>query len=85
MADFEYYEEDDQGFLTWLGEHPDGYVLNCYNTGKLHTALCKTYRVHGEHMTYKRPKACSTSVKRLLRHAAQKGYDVPERCQQCFG
>ena len=31
------YHEDDEGFKHWLDEHPDGYVLNCYKTGKLHT------------------------------------------------
>lgn len=84
MADFEYYKEDDPGFSSWLGKHPKGYVLNCYNTGKLHTAICKTFQVHGR-MTYKRPKACSTSVPELRKYAKQQGWDTPERCQQCFG
>jgi hypothetical protein len=85
MAVFKRYDGDDEGFKRWLDEHPDGYVLNCYKTGKLHTALCKSYRVHGEKMTYTRPKACSTSKRQLFEFAAQEGYDVPEHCQQCFG
>jgi len=84
MADFERYDDDGLGFERWLSENPDGYVLNCYNTGKLHTARCKTYRVHGK-MTRTRPKACSTSKRQLFEYAAQKGWDAPEHCQQCFG
>jgi hypothetical protein len=84
MAEFKEYDHNDPGFSTWLGEHPDGYVLNCYNTGKLHTALCDTYRVHGVHMTHKRAKACSTSERELFKYAKQEGWDVPLRCQRCF-
>jgi hypothetical protein len=84
MADFAYYDDDDLGFEGWLSENPKGYVLNYYPTGKLHTASCKTYLVHGK-PTHTRPKACSTSKQPLFELAAQKGWDAPEHCQQCFG
>jgi len=81
---YEVFCKEAPEFEHWLDEHPDGYVLNCYKTGKLHTAFCTSYRVHGQ-MTSKRAKACSTSKRQLYTYAAQKGYDVPEHCQQCFG
>jgi hypothetical protein len=83
MAAVEVYDHDDPGFSSWLGEHPDGYVLNCYKTGKVHTALCSSYRSAGPLMTHTRPRACSTSEEQLLKHAAQEGYIV-ERCQLCL-
>ena len=85
MANFEYYKEDDLGFSSWLGKHPAGYVLNCYNTGKLHTASCPYLRVHGEKMTHTRHKACSTSVPELRKYAKRQGWEAPEYCQRCLG
>jgi hypothetical protein len=38
------YKRDDPGFRRWLRENPNGYVLNCYKTGKVHTALCRSYQ-----------------------------------------
>ena len=60
------------------------HYVNCYKTGKLHTALCKSNRSHGQYMTYPRPKAGSTSVKQWFEYAAQEDYDV-ERCELCWG
>ncbi len=67
------YFTDDTAFRRWLGEHPDGYVLNYYTTatGKMHTARCKSYQVAGRRMT-SRVKACSTSKRDLFGHAKQK-------------
>lgn len=78
-----YFDKKDPEFKHWLDEHPGGFVLNCYRTGKLHTAICDTYRVHGK-MTHKRPKACSTSLSQLLGYAAQEGIEA-NRCQRCWG
>jgi hypothetical protein len=36
------FDHDDAGFLRWPEEHPDGYVLNCYTTGQVHSARCKS-------------------------------------------
>jgi hypothetical protein len=76
------YHEDDEGFKHWLDEHPDGYVLNCYKTGKLHTASCKSYQSAGPRMTYTRDKACSTSEQQLFKYAAEKGIEAA-RCELC--
>ena len=78
----EVFDHDEKGFERWLEEHPDGYVLNCYKTGRLHSARCKSYRSAGPHMTFKRAKACSTSERQLFRYAAQHGIDTV-RCELC--
>ena len=85
MAVVEPFDHDDERIKRWLDENPDGYVLNCYKTGKVHTALCKSYRSAGPRMTFSRPKACSTSKRELFKFAARQGWEAPERCQQCFG
>jgi hypothetical protein len=77
-----FYEKDSE-FKSWLGDNPDGYVLNCYKTGKVHTALCPSYQSAGPRMTYTRPKACSTSIRQLFKYAAQNGIDT-RRCELCF-
>jgi hypothetical protein len=82
MAVVAVYARDDPGFKRWLRENPNGYVLNCYKTGKGHTALCRSYQSAGPRMTHTRPKACSTSIRQVFEYAAQKGYDV-ERCERC--
>ncbi len=76
------FERDDASFLRWLGEHPDGFVLNCYKTGRVHSALCKSYRTAGTRMTYKRAKACGTSERELFEYAAQHRIDAT-RCELC--
>ena len=84
MKNVQEYDGKDKEFERWLEMNPNGYVLNCYNTGKLHTALCKSYRSHGEHMTVTRSKACSTSDPQLLEYAKQEGIEA-KRCQLCWG
>ena len=77
-----FYEKDTE-FKRWLRKNPDGYGLNCYKTGKLHTALCPSYQSAGPRMTYSRAKACSIYEEQLVKYAAQKGYDT-KRCMLCF-
>jgi hypothetical protein len=82
MAVERFYEKDSE-FKRWLRENPHGYVLNCYKTGKVHTALCPSYQSAGPRMTYSRAKACSTSIRQLFECAAQHGIDT-KRCTLCF-
>ena len=76
------FDHDDPGFRRWLDKHPDGYVLNCYRTGRLHSAGCKSYRSAGPHMTQTRAKACSTSEQQLREYAKWHGIDTA-RCERC--
>ncbi len=76
------FERDDAGFLRWIEEHPGGYVLNCYPTGRVHSACCRSYRSAGPRMTYKRAKACGTSERRLFEYAEQHRINAT-RCERC--
>ncbi|MBA2715214.1 MAG: hypothetical protein H0U55_16900 [Rubrobacteraceae bacterium] len=78
----EVFDHDEKGFKRWLEEHPDGYVLNCYKTGRLHSARCKSYQSAGPRMTYTRAKACSPSERQLFQYAAQHGIETA-RCELC--
>lgn len=82
MAVVDVYASDDRGFKRWLRENPNGYVLNCYKTGKVHSASCKSYQSAGPRMTYTRAEACSTSEQQLYKYAAQHGIDAIH-CARC--
>ena len=84
MADYVEYKRDDASFKRWLSDNRDGFVLNGYNTGKMHTASCTSYQAAGPRMTYTRRKVCSSSERELLKYAKREGWEVPLRCQRCF-
>ena len=82
MAVVEPFRCNDEGFKRWLDDNPDGYVLNCYKTGRVHSARCKSYRSAGPRMTHTRAKACSTSERQLFEYAEQQRIDAT-RCELC--
>jgi hypothetical protein len=84
MAEFKEFKNNDTGFKRWLRDNRNGFVLNGYNTGKIHTASCTSYQAAGPRMTYTRRKVCSTSERELLKYAKREGWEVPLRCQLCF-
>lgn len=43
MKNVQEFDGKDKEFKRWLEDNPNGYVLNCYKTGKLHTARCPSY------------------------------------------
>ncbi len=43
----EQFKDDDRGFLRWIAEHPDGFVVNTYRNPspqylRLHRASCRS-------------------------------------------
>lgn len=47
MRDMQYFADDDSGYLGWLEDHPEGFVLNTTRTPSasyliLHQATCWT-------------------------------------------
>jgi hypothetical protein len=47
MGSIQHYVHDDPGYLTWISEHPCGFVVNTYTRPsraylKLHQATCPT-------------------------------------------
>jgi hypothetical protein len=78
MAVVEPFRCNAEGFKRWLDDNPDGYVLNCYATGKVHSARCPSYQVAARRMT-SYVKACSTSKRELFRHVKQQRIEAA-RC-----
>jgi hypothetical protein len=76
---------DDGGYLAWLRDHPNGYVLNCEPNPKpsylmLHRATCGTITgapSSGGSWTVAYQKVCSDSHGELDRWAAQVGPLTP--------
>ena len=76
------FDHNEDGFKRWMDEHPDGYVLNCYRMGKVHSVRCKSYKSAGPLMTHTRAKACSASQRQLCEYAEQHRIDAI-RCARC--
>jgi hypothetical protein len=62
------FVDDDAGYLTWLDEHPDAFVINTYRTPspayiRLHQARCRTINgspARGSRWTNDYRKICGT-------------------------
>jgi hypothetical protein len=54
------FMDNDQGYVAWLADHPDGFVLNCERPPRpsyltLHRATCWTIsRASGTNLDYSR-------------------------------
>ena len=65
------FMDDDQGYIAWLAEHPDGYVLNCGRPPrpsylKLHKATCGTINgAPGRLWTVTYQKVCAETLKEI--------------------
>lgn len=89
--DLELFENDDEGYLNWLENNPDGFVVNCHNPPgsdylRLHHASCSHIRTQERTnwTTNDYMKVCSNSVEALERWAADRtdGGEL-EPCQIC--
>ena len=62
------FQDDDQGYLKWVADHPEGYVLNIQrglnpSDARLHRATCHTItRVGGGPWTGQYIKVCSAML-----------------------
>jgi hypothetical protein len=81
------FMDDDDGYIAWLSEHPDGFVLNCewpprpsYLT--LHRATCWTIsRASGSNWTVNYQKVCADTFEEIDAWAGRIG--PPWRCGFC--
>ena len=85
----EKFVDDDQRYLKWVADNPDGYVLNVLrslnaNLAKLHKATCWTIsRTGGGPWTGEYIKVGSTSLAELRGWTKQQvGPDIPD-CKTC--
>lgn len=89
------FRDDDLGFVTWVAENPDGYVLNIQRglsaaDARLHTATCghlaraiEALESHQRHLTAAYIKLCSRSIGELDAWAAKQIGSEIRRCPSC--
>lgn len=87
MADYLCFRDNDEGYRRWLGQHPDGFVLNIERDahyGNLHAATCLAITPNDDRdYTRKRDKVCSMDRRGLLRYADRRGlvnFRVDKNC-----
>jgi hypothetical protein len=86
----EIFKDDNQGYLQWLQQHPNGYVLNTYRSIDpaymiLHRAICHAISgtpARGEHWTVGYQKICAQRIDELI-NWAQEEYGQPPRQHDC--
>ena len=84
------FRDDDQGFLTWLGEHPVGYFINADRNPKpkyliLHRPGCPHIdRARGLHLTKDYIKICADDRAALEEWATGSVGGEPTLCPPCF-
>jgi hypothetical protein len=85
------FVDDDDGYLAWLAEHPDGFVVNTYRTPslsylRLHQAGCHTIAgnpARGTRWTADYAKVCGGRVE-LESSAATEPRGDPQPCPLCM-
>lgn len=85
------FRDDDEGYLAWIAEHPDGYVINILRglnptTARVHRARCRTVTgtpPRGGPWTGPYIKVCAGQVDELDRWAVQHAGQVITRCGVC--
>jgi len=81
------FMDDDQGYVAWLADHPDGYVLNCERPPrpaylKLHQATCGTINgAPGRRWTVAYQKVCAETLKEI--EAWTRPIGSPTCCRFC--
>lgn len=86
-----FVDDDDDGYLAWLTEHPDGFVVNTYRTPslsylRLHQARCHTIAgtpARGTRWTADYAKVCGGRVELESWAARELGGD-PQPCPLCM-
>lgn len=88
---FEQFVDDDQGYLTWLDQHSQGYVVNAERTPRpsylvLHEAQCKSIsKLYGtaQYWTRHYIKICADDRTELERWAKQTVGGELQPCGRC--
>ena len=86
------FEKDDAGYVVWLGEHPDGYVLNTYMHVTsdyliLHRARCRTVNRPLDptrSWTFAYGKTCSEDRGEVEAWALREGGRPAQPCGLCL-
>jgi hypothetical protein len=81
------FMDNDNGYIAWLSEHPNGFVLNCERPPRpsdltLHRATCWTIsRTSGRNWTTNYQKVCADTFEEIDDWAGQIG--PPWSCGFC--
>ncbi len=83
--------DDDNGYLAWLADHPEGYVLNAERKPrasylKLHRADCNTISgrpARGDRWTGDYIKVCSDDEGAIAEWARRETGGTPDPCRTC--
>lgn len=83
------FMDDDDGYIAWLAEHPNGFVLNCGRPPTpsylmLHRAMCGTINgtpARGRSWTVIYQKVCANTKRELVDWASEIG--VLQPCKLC--
>lgn len=87
------FDNDDAGYLEWLAEHPEGFVLNTRRSKApdamvLHRATCSTIRTRSKQakvgLTERNIKVCASDVARLKQWAEQYAGTAGSLSQGCL-
>jgi hypothetical protein len=86
------FMNDDKGYIAWLAEHPDGFVLNCGRPPMpsylmLHRSTCGTISgtpARGRSWTVIYQKVCTDTKRELVDWASEIGVLRPcKLCKPC--
>ena len=85
------FRSDDEGFLEWFKDHPNGFYINCDHQPhagylKLHRVSCghlKARIAKGDACTVAFMKACSDSRQALSEWALREANGSPDPCAAC--
>jgi hypothetical protein len=88
----EIFRDDDEGYLTWLLEHPSGFVLNVARSPRptyliLHRATCRTISgrpTRGGPWTRPYIKVCSDDQLHIAAWTGKSVGAAPTRCRVCW-
>ena len=84
--------DDDDGYLAWVANNPDGFVLNCHHTRekethRIHRATCSSIRgrpAKGELWTHDYIKLCSAECENLEQWVRDQVGEEPIFCPMCM-
>ena len=78
------FENDDQGYLTWMRANSNGFVLarGSSHEAILHAASCSHLDDDGTYARTKKPKLCATDSTELRQWASENGVTI-RTCANC--
>ena len=84
------FDNDEKGYLTWVEENPEGFVVNTLKTPSrsylvLHKATCGTIKTlkKGNFTTGQYIKVCALDASELEKWAREEVGGILDACQLC--